>query len=129
MAGGKISIEHAQRAAELYRTHGNSERVAAFASGLARSTFQGHLKAATRYGLMLDLPPAMPGMEIDRVTTHPNGGQHIRQRVEHGEVFEMPETHRLGKLTINRDAEGRVIQDWIRAEPDAAARDAAMRAV
>ena len=30
---------------------------------------------------------------------------------------------------MNRDAEGRVIQDWIRAEPDVVAREVAMRAV
>jgi hypothetical protein len=38
----------------------------------------------------------------------------------------MAKTHFLGKLTVNRDASGRVIQDWIRVRPDDAAREAAI---
>lgn len=129
MASRETSSEDAQHAADLYRANGNSERAAAKASGLPRSTFQGHLKAAARYGMMLDHPPAMPGFEISKLTTAPNGGKHVTQKREHGEVFEMPSTHWLGKMTVNRDAEGRVIQDWIRAEPDQVARETAMRAV
>lgn len=70
----------------------------------------------------------MPGFEITKVTTAPDGGQHVTQKQEHGGVFEMPATHFLGKMTVQRDAEGRVVQDWIRAMPDAEEREAAFRA-
>ncbi len=67
-------------------------------------------------------------MEISKITTDPKGGQHITEKREHGDVFEMPKTHFLGKITVQRDPDGRVVQDWIRAMPDSEQREAAMRA-
>ena len=103
-----------------YYTHDKNQTRAALALGISRGAMQDTLKAAALRGLMLDHPPAMPGFEITKVTTAPNGGQTITQVQEVGQRtrFEMPATHWLGKMTVNRDAEGRVIQDWIRAEPD-----------
>jgi hypothetical protein len=113
----------------VYESSNRNQSNAAVALGIARQTLQLRLKHAAQRGLLLDHPPAMPGFSISRVTTGPDGEQHVTQKPEHGDVFQMPPTHRLGKLTVNRDADGRVIQDWIRAEVDAVARDAAMRAV
>jgi hypothetical protein len=112
-----------------YEANGRNQVRTAAAVGKSRSYVQDHLRMAARRGLMLNHPEAMPGFEITRVTTAPDGGQHITQKPEHGPVFEMPATHVLGKLTVQRDAEGRVVQDWIRAMPDDLAREAAMRAV
>jgi hypothetical protein len=67
--------------------------------------------------MLLAHPPAMPGFEITKVTTDPDGGQFITQKEEHGDVFEMPKTHSLGKMTVHVDAGGRVVQNWIRAMP------------
>jgi hypothetical protein len=105
-----------------------SGRAAAASLGLPDTTFRNRLAAASRKGMLLGEPPAMPGFEISKVTTAPNGGQHITQKIEHGDVFEMPKTHFLGKMTVQRDAEGRVVQDWIRAMPDAEEREAVFRA-
>lgn len=85
------------------------------------------LKRAAERGMLLDAT-VMPGFRIARVTTAPDGKQHVTQAPERGDAFELPHTHRLGKITVNRDAEGRIIQDWLRAEPDAEQREAAMRA-
>jgi hypothetical protein len=123
-----VSDEDLQLAVATYKETGNQLR-AAEKLGIARGTLQGRLRTAASKGMMLDHPPAMPGFEITKVTTAPDGGQHITQKQEHGEVFEMPGTHFLGKMTVQRDAEGRVVQDWIRAMPDAAAREAALKAV
>jgi hypothetical protein len=68
-------------------------------------------------------------MEISKITTAPDGSQHITEKRELGDVFEMPTTHFLGKMTVQRDPEGRVVQDWIRVMPDDAQREAAMRGV
>jgi hypothetical protein len=125
----RVSDEDLKATVEAYTAHDRNQVKTAVVLGCSRGKVQDHLREAARRGFMLDHPAAMPGMEISRVTTAPDGKQHITQRPEHGEVFEMPATHRLGKITINRDAEGRVIQDWLRAEPDAVERDAAMRAV
>lgn len=116
---------HARVAA--LKTHGSMNK-AAEALGLARHTFQSSMKQATLRGLTLDLPPAKPGMEISKITTAPDGSQHITEKREHGDKFKMPATHFLGKMTVQRDPDGRVVQDWIRAMPDDAQRAAAMRA-
>jgi hypothetical protein len=125
-----LSDDLAREAAAAYRAAGNkATQTTADALGLPYNTYRCRLKVAAARGLLLDTPAAMPGFEVGRVTTAPDGKQHVTQRKEHGEVWEMPPTHMLGKMTINRDPDGRVIQDWIRAEPDAVARDLAMRAV
>jgi len=128
MSTPKLSDDLALEAAQAYRAAGNNQQQAADALGLHRATFQNRLKHAALRGMMLDHPPAMPGFEISKVSTDPDGGQFITQKPEHGDVFEMPNTHFLGKMTVQRDAEGRVVQDWIRAMPDEVAREAALRA-
>ncbi len=117
-----------REAVAAFREHGRLY-LAAKALGLNPTTYRSRLKVAAERGLMLDTPPAMPGYVVSKVSTTPDGGQFITQRPEPGDVFEMPPTHRLGKITVNRDADGRVIQDWVRAEVDQEQRDAAMRAV
>lgn len=129
MSSKPPSDEDLSRAVRLYEEHGNNKQRAADAAGVPVSTFKGWLHRAAAVGLMLNHPPAMPGFEISKVSTAPNGGQTITQKKEtSGEVFEMPSTHFLGKMTVQRDAEGRVVQDWIRAMPDQEAREAAFRA-
>jgi hypothetical protein len=114
---------------EAYKANNRSWLEAAKAIGVSRCSIGDRLKQAAKRGLLLDHPPAMPGFEVTKVATDPNGGQHITQKLEHGDVFEMPKTHFLGKMTVQRDPEGRVVQDWIRVMPDEAAREAAIRAV
>jgi hypothetical protein len=112
-----LSDELALEAVAALTAHGR-KYLAAKALGIDPNTFDSRLKVAAKRGLMLNHAPAMPGFEITKVTTAPNGGKNITQKIEHGDVFEMPKTHLLGKITVNRDAEGRIIQDWIRAMPD-----------
>lgn len=126
MAAAPLSDELAQEAVAAYRAAGNIASHAAKAIGVASETFKCRLKVAAQRGMLLNHPPAMPGFEVSKVTTTPSGAKHITQRPEHGEVFEMPKTHRLGKLTVNRDADGRIIQDWIRAEVDTVTLDTAI---
>ena len=142
MAGRTYSDEVLQEAARL-KLSGLTIRQCAEQAKCAKSSMESRLKAAALRGLLLTHPPAMPGFEISKtsILTRPivdrktgdiigeSVTTSIQQTPEHGEVFEMPATHWLGKMTVNRDAEGRVSQDWIRAEPDQVARQAAMRAV
>lgn len=120
--------EDIQHTADVYRRLG-SERKAAAELGIARATLRRRLERAAREGKLLDHPPAMPGFEITKVTTAPDGGQHITQKQEHGEKYEPPSTHVLGKVTAQVDAAGRVVQSWPRYMPDAEQQEAAMRAV
>lgn len=121
-----ISDELAQGAVDALREHGN--QVAAAASlNIARSTFQNRLKRAAERNMM-GTAPVLPGFAIKSVSSKTADGSWVRQGKEAGEVFQMPDTHSLGKITIQRDAEGRVERDWIRADPDKQAQLVAMRA-
>jgi hypothetical protein len=122
-----IDTETLQRAVELYRAHGNSERAAAKASGLARSTFQGHLKAAAARGMLLDHPAAMPGFRISRVNEGPNG-KSVEQKPDRGEAFALPAGHVIKGVSALVDEDGREVVKWIKTSQDAEQRDAAMRA-
>jgi hypothetical protein len=129
MAGAPLTHEDIRHRVNVYNEADKNGREAARRLGIDPKALRDTLKKAAQLGMMLDHPPAMPGFEISKVTTDPNGGQHVTQKIERGEVFEMPATHFLGKMTVNRDADGRVLQDWIRVMPDDAQREAAMRAV
>lgn len=122
-----ISDEKLRETVEAYKRHNGVKHLAYKELGLNDATFHHRLKKAAQRGMLLTEPPAMPGFAITKVSTDPDGGQHITQRAEHGDVFEMPKTHFLGKMTVQRDPEGRVVQDWIRVMPDDAAREAALR--
>lgn len=115
MATVPLTDEQIAEAVAASKAH-PTKREAAASLKLTEGAYYNRLRAAASRGLMLDHPPAMPGFEISKVTTAPSGKQHITQKPEHGEVFELPKTHRVGKITVNRDADGRVIQDWLRAE-------------
>lgn len=124
-----LADEIIQHRVNVYNEAGRNGREAARRLDIDPKTLRDSLKEASLRGLMLDHPPAMPGFEISKVTTAPDGGQHVTQKREAGAPFEMPATHYLGKMTVQRDPSGRVVQDWIRVMPDAAQREAAMRAV
>jgi hypothetical protein len=128
MAINSPTDESLRAAVDMLKECGGNKSHAAIALKLDRGTFRSRLEQAACRGLMLDAAPAMPGFEISKVTTAPDGGQHVTQKQEHGDVFEMPGTHLLGKVTMHLDAQGRTVQSWPRLMPDAAARDAAMRA-
>jgi hypothetical protein len=114
----RISDEVLRQRVGAYEEHG-TERAAAEALGIAPSTMHDSLARAAERGMMLSHPPAMPGFAITKVSTDPAGKHTITQKREAaGDVFEMPKTHFLGKMTVQRDADGRVVQDWIRAMPD-----------
>lgn len=134
MPAATISIDDAALAAQFYRENGYSERAAATASGLPRSTYQGHLKAATRYGLNLKAPAAQPGMRISQVSEQMDAdgiirARSVQQKPEHGEAFAVPDGHRIKGVSALVNPDGQEIVKWIKTSEDTAARDAAMRAV
>lgn len=122
------SDEDIAMAVRLYGEH-DTKQAAANAAGVPVSTFKGWLRRAAAKGLMLGQKGTMEGFEVTKVTTAPDGGQHVTQKAEHGPVFELPATHSIGKMTVQRDAEGRVVQDWIRAMPDAQSTQALAEAI
>lgn len=115
----------AERVAAFHANDDNQSKTAE-ALGIARQTLQNTLKQAAEQGL-LGPKETMPGYHIASLSEK-IGNTYVKQVRAPGEVFEIPPTHITGKITVNRDAEGRVIQDWLRVEPDKAAQEVARRA-
>lgn len=102
---------------EAYRIHG-SHRATAEALGLARSTVGLHLKRAAERGLM-GFSPVLPGFRVSKTTEVLDGDgnisrQYIQQRPEVGGSFEVPSGHMVKGESALIDAEGRVIQKWVK---------------
>lgn len=125
MATPPLTDELLAEAVAAKVAHG-TDTLAAEAIGLPRNTFVNRIKRAAERGF---LGPAatMPGYHIASLSQK-IGDSYVKQVRAPGEVYEIPPTHVPGKITVNRDAEGRVIQDWLRVEPDKVAQQAAMRA-
>lgn len=126
MAAQPIDDDKLLWALELKQQHGSTSE-AARAAEVPRTTFQHWEKLAAERGLS-GFGPVMPGFAVKTVSSRSADGAWVKQGKEHGPVFEQPETHVLGKITVNRDADGRIIQDWTRYEPDKLAQEAAQKA-
>jgi len=113
--------------ATAYLANGKNQSATALAVGCSRETVQRLLRRAAEVGL-LGTDPVMPGFSIKSVSSKGADGSWLRQGKAAGEVVAFPTTHALGKMTINRDADGRLLQDWIRLEPTDAAQAEALEA-
>jgi hypothetical protein len=100
-----------------YEEHG-TYRKAAEAIGVACSTFSDRMKRAGELGL-LGTDPVIHGFRISRVSTQEDETGHtvkryIQQKPELGDKFEQPEGHSVKGVSALVDADGRVIQKWIK---------------
>lgn len=115
-----------EQIAEAYFANDKNQSATARDVGCSRETVQRLLKVAAERGI-LGPRETLPGYVISSLSRK-IGDTYVKQVRGPGEVFEIPSTHVTGKITVNRDADGRVIQDWLRVEPSKVAQDAAMRA-
>jgi hypothetical protein len=93
-------------------------RSASIEMDVSPSTFQYYLKRAAARGLS-GTEPVMPGYEISRVSTSLDASgdklrEHIQQRPERGESFEMPDGHIAKGYSVLLDGDGRTIQQWVK---------------
>lgn len=116
-----VSDEDLAATVAAYEAAGRNQTHTAAALGLARETVQNRLKRAAERGLMLDHPPAMPGFRIAEVSTDPNGKQYIKQRREHGNVFEMPPGQVIKGVSALVDEDGREVVKWIKTKEEGGA--------
>lgn len=100
----------------VYNDNNRNQTAAAAALSVSRGALQGRLKMAAQRGLLLDHPPAMPGYEISKVTTDPKGGQHVTQKREHGDVFEMPAGHVIKGVSALLDPDGNEVVKWVKTK-------------
>jgi DNA-binding Lrp family transcriptional regulator len=119
-----ISETEVAKAASAYKTHG-SERKAARALGLSKTTVHDRLKRAAEQGL-LGFKPVLPGYELKRSSAQldKHGGvekEWVTQHKESGPAFAMPAGQVLKGVSAFVDAEGRIRHQWIKTKSDSAA--------
>lgn len=130
MAGAPLSDELTKEAAEACRADGGKVlKATADRLGMPLPTYKSRVKVASERGLLLNVPPAMPGFRVASVTTAPDGKQHIQQKPERGQEFVIPTGHMVKGVSALVDEDGRQIVKWIKTSQDAEQREAAMRAV
>lgn len=124
-----LTDDELKAAVATYHEHGDNCEAAARSLGIAGTTFKSRIHRAARRGF-LGTKPVLPGFEQTKISTDGDGNvRSLTQKPEHGDVWQIPDTHLLGKITVNRDPDGRIIQDWVRASPDADAVLQAMRTI
>lgn len=106
------------RAAELRREHGTTA-AAARAAGVPRTTFQHWEKLAAERGLM-GFDPIMPGFAVKTVSSRSADGVWVKQAKAPGDVFDVPEGHAVKGVSALVDAEGRLVQKWVKTREETA---------
>lgn len=113
-----ISEEVVARTVEVRARH-NTNVEAARELGVDEKTVRRHMALAAERGL-LSLDPVMPGFAIKSVASKV-GDAWVKQVREHGETYVTPDGHNVKGESALVDADGRVIQKWVktRLEPSA----------
>lgn len=124
--------EELQAAVDAYYAAGGHKTRAAEASGLNYRTYISRLNVAARKG-MLGTKPVLPGFRIAKTTlvTDADGNpvrEFIQQAPEPGEAWELPAGHTVRGVSALVDAQGNVVQQWIKTKEEEAATMAAINA-
>jgi hypothetical protein len=104
-----------------YEAAGKNQTVAAATLGIARETLQNSLRRAAERGL-LGVAPVLPGFRISQTTSTPHG-DFVQQKPEHGPEFEVPVGHVVKGVSALVDAEGRIVQQWLKTREEMSAID------
>lgn len=114
-----LSDDEAAEAVALFRRLGN-KTAAAKELGIAPSTFRHRLKIAARRGLDLSTPPH--GYEVAAVTVTERDGEEkgrSTRYVPEREAYQVREGHEIRAESALLDADGRLIQRWIKTREEA----------
>lgn len=98
-----------------------SSAAAAAACGMPVTTFKSRLARAAEKGLCGTLP-VLPGFAIKSVASK-DGDAWVKQVKEHGEVYTTPDGHSVKGESALVDADGRVIQRWVKTRNEYSAED------
>lgn len=108
-------------------TQAGSKQGAADQLGWSRSKMRRHLARAAERGL-LGPTTALPGYAIKSYSQTP-AGTYIKQVKAHGEKWAAPDGHHVRGVSALVDAEGRVVQQWLKTNAEDTDREEHMRAV
>lgn len=116
-----VSDDDLRRVAEAF-AQAKSERAAAKAMGLPRSTFKGRLKSAARRGFC-GTRPVLPGFEVKQTSAKLDAdgrleSEWVQQRPESGEVFAVPDGHNVRGVSALVDQDDRVRIKWVKTWQD-----------
>jgi len=117
-----LTDEQIASAAVAYREQGSIRKTAALL-GLSYGAAHKRVTRAAERGL-LGTKPVLPGYEIKSIASK-QGEAWVRQGKAAGEVFEMPDGHTAKGYSALVDAEGRVIQKWVKTRETPSAADIA----
>lgn len=98
-----------------------SSAAAAASCGMPVSTFKSRLARAAEKG-MCGTRPVLPGFAIKSVASK-DGDTWVKQVKEHGEVYATPDGHSVKGESTLVDADGRVIQKWVKTRNEYSAED------
>ena len=116
-----VSDDVLRARAAAYAKYG-SERKAANATGVPRSTFKRQLAAAAKRGFC-GTKPVLPGMEITKTSANLDAkgdvqSEWVQQRPESGEVFAVPDGHNVRGVSALVDQDERVRIKWVKTWQD-----------
>jgi len=111
----------------LARAACNSNAETAQVLGISERTVRRHLATAAERGLS-GTRPVMPGYAIKSVSSK-DGDAWIKQVKEHGEAYDIPDGHSVKGESALVDADGRIIQKWVKTNADAATQRITLDAV
>lgn len=98
-------------------------QAASDASGIAETTLRRRIRVASKRGL-LGTKPVLPGFQITKTTAVTNeDGEVVREFIQQrpepaGDEFEVPDGHAVKGVSALVDAQGNVIQQWIKTRED-----------
>jgi hypothetical protein len=119
-----VTDEELKATVAAYNAAQCDQSAAADAMGLARSTLQNRLKRAAERGLY-GPEETKPGYAIKSIASKAADGSWTKQVKEHGEEYAVPDGHFVKGESALIDAEGRVIQKWVKTREELSAIDVA----
>lgn len=121
----RLPKETIEETAKLYKELGN-QRAVAEKMGIAQSVVSDRLKRASELGLN-GTEPLLEGFRIAKTTAQYRDGklvgEFVQQRLDIGGKFEMPEGHSVKGVSALVDADGRLVQKWIKTREEQSASD------
>ncbi|MDE3797007.1 oxidoreductase [Sinorhizobium meliloti] len=122
-----LTTEQLEERVAAYKLHG-SQRLAAQALGIGKSTMGDSMKVAAERGL-LGTDPVLPGYAIKSIASKTADGAWVKQTKAAGEQYATPAGLAIKARSVLADADGRVLLTWNKESKDAQQQLAAMRAV
>lgn len=113
----QISDDDVEIAVSAVERHGGKAAAAA-ALGWTRSKVQRHMRRAAERGLLGPLK-AMDGYMLKSIASNASDGSWVKQVKEPGAVFAPIDGHSVKGESALVDAEGRIIQKWVKTREDA----------